>query len=714
MGALGYGIFDCDTHCYETRDAFTRYLPKEFHDRAITPVRNAAGQEVILAGHRIATFNSEQGLGFDLAYRPGSLKEMLKQMGSGNPDETYQPQPMRPEFIEREPAPGAARAAGRRTLRPVPGRHGAGRRALRRRHRGAVRQPALVQPLVRRDVGLQLRGPALRAPRCSRCATSTSGRRADRRRSSTGARRSSCCPTGPGLRSLAGRPLLRSGLVPAERGRRHRRLPHHAVLVLRRHLPGLGPRPRPGVVAHVGVAVDERLRRASDRGHAVGAHLRQPLRPLPEPRCASSPSTAPSWVPHFVRHMDKSRGMGRNGPWIGGKLDDRPSRDLPAVTCASLPTPRTTSPGSCENLGQRRSRLVMGSDFPHAEGIAEPADFVKLLDPLDEATQTASCAPTRRRSSPDERRGGSGPAPLGGGRAVPHAGASVPGRGPPTGLEWARRHRRSGRSGPVRRGVAGAARRQRPARCVVAAGVRRRRAQPKLEQVVLVEELARAGVPAMGYNDTFSIKMLGSTLLRWGTEEQKRRFLPRILCGEDRWCQGFSEPGSGSDLAVASTTGGRSTATTGSSTGRRCGRRGPVRRTGSSCSPGPSRERRRNRGHHVPARRHATSPVSRSARSGALSGDSEFNEVFFDGATHAARPRRRRGRTSGWAVAGDAARTRARRGGGHQPDPVPGRARPAAGPGRASEAAPLNRSCANGWPTPTSAARSCASSACGS
>ena len=61
---LDYGIFDCDTHCYETRDAFTRYLPKEFHDRAITPVRGADGKEVILAGHRVATFNSEAGSGF--------------------------------------------------------------------------------------------------------------------------------------------------------------------------------------------------------------------------------------------------------------------------------------------------------------------------------------------------------------------------------------------------------------------------------------------------------------------------------------------------------------------------------------------------------------------------------------------------------------------------------------------------------------------------
>ena len=75
----------------------------------------------------------------------------------------------------------------------------------------------------------------------------------------------------------------------------------------------------------------------------------------------------------------------------------------------------------------------------------------------------------------------------------------------------------------------------------------------KLEQVVLVEELARAGVPSMGPNDTFSIKMVGNTLLRWGTEQQKRRFIPRILSGQDRWCQGFSEPGNGSDLAGLTT-----------------------------------------------------------------------------------------------------------------------------------------------------------------
>lgn len=74
-----------------------------------------------------------------------------------------------------------------------------------------------------------------------------------------------------------------------------------------------------------------------------------------------------------------------------------------------------------------------------------------------------------------------------------------------------------------------------------------------LHQVVLVEELARAGVPFGEHTDLFGIKMLGSTLLRWGTVAQRGRFLPRILSGADRWCQGFSEPGAGSDLAALAT-----------------------------------------------------------------------------------------------------------------------------------------------------------------
>ena len=72
-----------------------------------------------------------------------------------------------------------------------------------------------------------------------------------------------------------------------------------------------------------------------------------------------------------------------------------------------------------------------------------------------------------------------------------------------------------------------------------------------MEGVVVAEEFARAKAPMRA--DFFGDTLVGPTLLQWGTEEQKREFLPKILRGEMRWCQGFSEPNSGSDLASLKT-----------------------------------------------------------------------------------------------------------------------------------------------------------------
>ena len=68
-----------------------------------------------------------------------------------------------------------------------------------------------------------------------------------------------------------------------------------------------------------------------------------------------------------------------------------------------------------------------------------------------------------------------------------------------------------------------------------------------LQQVVLNEEFARAGAPLRA--DFFGDTLVGPTLLQWGTEEQKQQFIGGILKGEISWCQGFSEPDAGSDLA---------------------------------------------------------------------------------------------------------------------------------------------------------------------
>jgi alkylation response protein AidB-like acyl-CoA dehydrogenase len=62
----------------------------------------------------------------------------------------------------------------------------------------------------------------------------------------------------------------------------------------------------------------------------------------------------------------------------------------------------------------------------------------------------------------------------------------------------------------------------------------------------LNEELALAGTPELS---SFGLVMVGPLIMQFGSEQQKKRFLPKILSAEETWCQGYSEPGAGSDLA---------------------------------------------------------------------------------------------------------------------------------------------------------------------
>lgn len=371
-------LFDCDTHCYEPRDSFTRFLPKDMLDRALAPVRNANGQDVILAGTRIARFNSEQGLGFDLAYKPGSLKEMLKQMSSGNPDESYQAEPMRPEYLERDARIAAMDAQGVDSSVLFPSAM-----ALSAEHY-VVDTEALYANLFSFnrwfdetwgfDRG-RLLPTAVLSLRDLEKAVALTEHVIER-----GAR-IALLPTGPAHGRSPGDPYFDPVWS---------RLAEAGVVVAFHIMPfwyfdaispawGLDPDPASW---HMSAWQWNNIYGERPIEDTLSALIFDNLfGRFPSLRVLVAEHGA-EWVPHFVRHMDKSRGMGRNGPWIGGRLTDRPSAVFRQHVRVA-PYPEDDIPWIVEQMGHADS-IVMGSDWPHAEGLAEPAEFAKLLEPLDE------------------------------------------------------------------------------------------------------------------------------------------------------------------------------------------------------------------------------------------------------------------------------------------------------------------------------------------
>jgi predicted TIM-barrel fold metal-dependent hydrolase len=86
------------------------------------------------------------------------------------------------------------------------------------------------------------------------------------------------------------------------------------------------------------------------------------------------------WVPYVLKAMDKMKGMGRNGPWLGGRVEGRPSEIFKRHITVS-PYHEEDIAALVELIGV--DRVVLGSDYPHPEGLNNPADLADRLVTLE-------------------------------------------------------------------------------------------------------------------------------------------------------------------------------------------------------------------------------------------------------------------------------------------------------------------------------------------
>ena len=232
-----------------------------------------------------------------------------------------------------------------------------------------------------------------------------------------------------------------------------------------------------------------------------------------------------------------------------------------------------------------------------------------------------------------------------------------------------------------------------------------------LEQVIVAEEFAKAGVPVGRRQRRLRHPDARQHACSTGAPRSRSSTTcPRILSGEDIWCQGYSEPNAGSDLGglgCRAVLDGDQWVINGQKIWTSAGHLADHIFVLARTDP------------DAPKHKGISFLLVRMDQPGVevrpikmISGDSEFNEVFFTDAT-CPEDDVVGGVNNGWARGHDAARLRARRGGGHHADPVPGRARPPAGAGQGARRRPTTRRSASASPGATRRCRSCAGSACG-
>ena len=376
VGELPYQLLDFDQHSYEAEDCFTRHMPKSKLDSAVYPIRLASGRKVLLANDRVVTALEND---LDKAYVPGSLVEMLKQRASGDPtaaERFYEP--MQVEYRDRDAR--LRQLSEQQIERSImyPGGWALMAEAYLEGTETLYDNLESFNKWIAEDWGFayqdRIYAPALLSMRDLDRACQ------ELDRVFAAGARIILLPAGPAYGRTPGDPYFDPFWSRVNEA--------HAVVAYHigefHYQANVASQWGWGLVPPFQFSAWQWQNTYGERPitDTLSALIFDNLfGRYPNIKVLVSEFGA-EWIPHFIRHMDKSRGMGRNGPWLGGPLTERPSAIF-KKHIRVVPYPEDDTVALVDKLGTTDC-LVMGSDWPHAEGLREPADFYTKVEGLGE------------------------------------------------------------------------------------------------------------------------------------------------------------------------------------------------------------------------------------------------------------------------------------------------------------------------------------------
>jgi predicted TIM-barrel fold metal-dependent hydrolase len=386
MAALDYGLFDLDNHCTETEDCFSRFLEPEFREQAVRWV-GPKGQRSIVVGDKTpgvvmgARRNPPPVGREDWVAKPGTKGEFLRRLKSGVPIEEVEDlmMPPHPGFYDRDARiklmdeQGIEASLLYTNAPPVVEPYFDSAEVLYANLRSFNRWVEdewgfAYQDRMHMPAFLSLRDLDMACTELDRVIAE--GAKAIYLRPGGAYGRSPGDPYFDPFWARLNEASVSVAYHQNESG-------FNRVLA-----PEFGYNPDPAVFEQSAWQWFNSYGNAPIMATLSALLFDNVFERFPNVRVASVENGA-NWLPYFMSYIDKCRGLGRNGPWSGGQLSERPTAIARRHIVVS-PYPEDDIVKIYEEVGHEM--LAMGSDWPHSEGI-EPANFKALLNGIPEDHQ---------------------------------------------------------------------------------------------------------------------------------------------------------------------------------------------------------------------------------------------------------------------------------------------------------------------------------------